>query len=132
MAAHPPTPPSSFEDRRDYYRINVVLPVSIQPETDITEGDLIKKAVNISGGGIGVAVNVRYAPKEILSLTLIFPDHVIFKAHMEVLRLDPIPYPANTYRLHARFVRMTSQNRELLIRYIMGFQRNHLERHYSV
>ena len=125
------TLPSSFEDRRDYYRITVVLPVSIQVETDTTEGELIEKAVNISGGGIGITVNVLYNPSQILSLTLLFPDRVIFKAYIEVLRQDPITYPAHTYRLHARFVRMTTQNRELLIRYIMGFQRDHLERHYS-
>jgi hypothetical protein len=47
------------------------------------------------------------------------------------LRLDPVPYPADTYRLHARFIRMTSQSRELLIRHILGFQRDHLNRHYS-
>jgi len=126
-----PTLPSSFEDRRDYYRITVVLPISIQVETDITEGEFIEKAVNISGGGIGMTVNLPCNPSQILSLTLRFPDRVIFKAYIEVLRQDPIAYPAHTYRLHARFVRMTVQNRELLIRYIMGFQRDHLERHYS-
>ena len=126
-----PTLPSPFEDRRDYYRITVVLPVSIQAETDTTEGEFREKAVNISGGGIGITVNVLYSPSQILSLTLHFPDRVIFKASIEILRLDPIAYPAHTYRLHARFVRMTVQNRELLIRYIMGFQRDHLERHYS-
>ncbi len=88
--------------------------------------------MNVSGGGIGVTVNVRYDPKEILTLTLIFPDHVMFKASIEVLRLDPIAYPAHTYRLRARFVKMIPQDRELLIRYIMRFQRDHLEGHYPV
>ena len=45
--------------------------------------------------------------------------------------LAPLPYQINTYRLHARFVRMTTQNQELLIRHILGFQRSHLENHYS-
>ena len=79
-----------------------------------------------------MVVTVLYKPNEVLSLTLIFPDHVIFKASIEVLRLDPIAYPINTYRLHARFIRMTSQSRELLIKYIMRFQRDHLDGHYAV
>jgi c-di-GMP-binding flagellar brake protein YcgR len=127
------TPPSqtSGRDRREYYRITVTLPLSIQPETDTTEGELVEKSVNISGGGVGLTVTTRYEPNEILSLTLRLPDQVIFKAFIEVLRLDPIPYPADTYRLHARFIRMASQNRELLIRHILSFQRDHLNKHYS-
>jgi c-di-GMP-binding flagellar brake protein YcgR len=131
MPSDAPTSQPSAKDRRAYFRINVVLPISIQAETDTTEGMLIEKSVNISGGGIGVTVNVAYKPDEILSLTLILPDKVIFKAYAEVLRLEPIPHQVDTYRLHTRFVRMATQNQELLIRYIIRFQRDHLEKHYS-
>ncbi len=130
MSPDAPTSQPSAEDRRAYFRVNVVLPISIQAETDTTEGDLIEKSVNISGGGIGVTVNVVYNPDEVLSLTLILPDQVIFKTYAKVLRLDPIPHRVNTYRLHTRFVRMTTQNQELLIRHILRFQRDHLEKHY--
>jgi len=131
MPSDAPTSQPSAKDRRVYYRVNTVLPISIQTETDTTEGELIEKSVNISGGGIGVTVNVVYKPDEILSITLILPDKVIFKVYAEVLRLEPLPYQADTYRLHTRFVRMTTQNQELLIRHILGFQRDHLEKHYS-
>ena len=79
---------------------------------------------------MSLTVNVAYRPDEILSITLILPDQVIFKAYAKVLRLDPIPHRVNTYRLHTRFVRMTTQNQELLIRHILRFQRDHLEKHY--
>ncbi len=131
MPSDAPTSQLSAIDRRTYFRINAVLPISIQTEADTTEGAFIEKSVNISGGGIGVIVNVAYKPDEILSLTLILPDKVIFKTYAEVLRLDPLPYQLDTYRLHARFVRMTTQNQELLIRHILRFQRDHLEKHYS-
>ena len=131
MPTDAPTSQPSAQDRRAYFRVNVVLPISIQAETDTTEGELIEKTVNISGGGIGMTVNVVYKPEEILSLTLILPDQVIFKAYAEVLRLEPIPYKVDTYRLHTRFVRMTTQYQELLIRHIIRFQRDHLGKHYS-
>lgn len=124
-AAQAPAP-----NRREFYRITVTLPISIQPELDNTEVELVEKSVNISGGGIGLTVNRLYQPNEILSLTLRLSDQDLFKAFIEILRLDPIPYPAGIYRLHARFIRMTSQNRELLIRHILGFQRDHLNKHY--
>jgi c-di-GMP-binding flagellar brake protein YcgR len=131
MPSDAPTSQPSAKDRRTYFRVNAVLPISIQAETDTTEGVLIEKSVNISGGGIGVTVNVVYKPDEILSLTLVLPDQVIFKAYAEVLRLEPIPHHVDTYRLHTRFVRMTTQNQELLIRHIIRFQRDHLGKHYS-
>lgn len=126
-----PLQPSGSE-RREFYRITVLLPICIQLETDDAEGEFTEKSVNLSGGGIGVTVTTLYKSGEILSVTLLLPEQVPFTSSIEVLRLDPLPVPGGAYRLHARFVRMTSQNRELLIRYIVRFQRDHLQEHYSV
>lgn len=125
-------PPSSFADRRAYYRITVMLPMCLQAETDDTQRELLEQSVNLSGGGIGVVVNILYEPQAILTLTMRFPDQVLFRASIEVLRVDLIEaHHIRTYRLHARFVKMPAQHRELLIQYIMRFQREHLARHYS-
>jgi c-di-GMP-binding flagellar brake protein YcgR len=131
MASEPSTSKQSARDRRTYFRVNTVLPISIQAETDTTEGEFIEKSVNISGGGIGVIVNVAYRPDDVLSISLILPDQVIFKTYAEVLWLDPLPHQAGAYRLHARFVGMSTQNQELLIRNILRFQRSRLEKYYS-
>lgn len=131
MASGTPASQPSGKDRREYYRITVTLPVRIQLETDQTEGELTQKSVNISGGGIGVTVATVYQPNDILAVTVLLPDHGLFKSFAEVLRLDPIQSPGGTYRLHARFIRMTSQEREVLIRHILRFQRDHLQAHYS-
>jgi c-di-GMP-binding flagellar brake protein YcgR len=131
MAPDTPTSKPSARDRRAYFRVNTALSISIQAETDTTEGEFIEKSVNISGGGMSLTVNVAYRPDEILSITLVLPDQLIFKTYAEVLWLDPLPYQINTYRLHARFVRMSTKNQELLIRHILGFQRHRLENHYS-
>jgi c-di-GMP-binding flagellar brake protein YcgR len=132
MSSNTPFSQPPERDRREYYRITVTLPIRIQFETDNTEGECTKKSVNLSGGGIGVTVTVRYKPGEVLSLTLLLPDQLLFKSSIEVLRMDPVPDSADAYRLHARFVKMTAQNRELLIRHIVRFQRDHLQQHYSV
>jgi c-di-GMP-binding flagellar brake protein YcgR len=132
MSSDTPNPSPNGQDRREYYRINVTLPIRLQPETDDTEGEFTEKSVNLSGGGIGVVVETLHQAGEILTCSLLLPDQVLFKSPIEVLRLVPIAYPGNTYRLHARFIRMTTQNRELLIKYVLQFQRYHLARHYSV
>ena len=126
-----PTPQSSPADRREYYRITVPLPICLQPENDTAEGTLIQRSVNISAGGIGVTLNQVFEVNAILSCTLLLPGEVLFKAYLEVLRVDPIPYPLNTYRLHGRFIRIANADRELLTRHILQFQREHLSKHYS-
>jgi c-di-GMP-binding flagellar brake protein YcgR len=130
-ASASPSSPSSPSDRREYYRITVSLPISLQPETDTTENELVEKAVNLSAGGIGVTLNQAFAVNTILSCTLLLPGKVLFKSYLEVMRVDPIPYPLNTYRLHGRFIRMANPDRELLIRHIIQLQREHLNKHYS-
>ena len=52
MPSEGPTSQPSAEDRREYFRINAILPVNIQAGTDAAGGDLIEKLVNISGGGM--------------------------------------------------------------------------------
>ncbi|BCA53744.1 hypothetical protein W02_08840 [Nitrospira sp. KM1] len=118
-------------ERREYYRINVTLPIRIQRELDQKEGAFVEKSVNLSGGGISVIITEVYQPDDILAVALHLPDDILFTAFVEVLRVDPLPYPGGTYRLHARFVRMPAADREVLIRHIMRFQRDHLQDHYS-
>jgi len=130
MSPDTPSEPSGRE-RREFYRITVLLPMCVQVAGDDTEGELTETSVNLSAGGIGVMVTTRYKEGDVLSLTLLLPDHVPFKAAIEVLRLDPLPLLDGVYRLHARFVGLTAQDRELLVRYILRFQRDHLQAHYS-
>jgi c-di-GMP-binding flagellar brake protein YcgR len=131
MPSDKPASQPSPEDRREFYRITVTLPICLQPESDTAEATLIQRSVNISGGGIGVTLNQTFEVNEILSCTLLLPGEVLFKSYLEVLRVDPIAYPLNTYRLHGRFVRMANRDREMLIRHILKFQREHLNKHYS-
>ena len=130
MSPATPSEPSGRE-RREFYRITVLLPMCIQDPGDDRQGELIETSINLSAGGIGVMVAADYKAGEVLSLTLLLPDQVFFKASIEVLRLDPLPLLGGMYRLHARFVGMTTQDRELLVRYILRFQRDHLQEHYS-
>ncbi|MDQ6732974.1 MAG: PilZ domain-containing protein [Nitrospirota bacterium] len=126
-----PDPQPSARDRRNYFRITIVLPVSIQLETDTAEGVLTEKSVNLSAGGIGFVSDLAHQPGEILAITLLLQEQVLFKAQAEVLSQDPLPSGVHTYRIHARFIRMSEHDRELLIGHIMRLQRANLHEHYS-
>lgn len=129
--AMPPDPPLSPRDRRLYFRITVLLPASIQLETDTAEAVLAEMSVNLSAGGMGFMSDTSYHPGEILAITLRLQEEVLFKAQAEVLRQDPLPVRAHTCRIHARFIRMSEHDRELLVGHIMRLQRAHLHDHYS-
>ncbi len=132
MSSDEPTRRSLESDRREYYRITITLPICLQAETDATEETPVEKSVNLSAGGIGLVVNKPFQPNTILSCTLLLAEQARFTSPIEVLRVDALPYPPDTYRLHARFIEMTRENRELLVRHILQFQREHLSKHYSV
>lgn len=129
----PPDAQPPSRDRRNYFRLTIVLPVSIHLEMRPADSILIEKSVNISGGGIGFVANTPYNPGDIIVVTLRLPDESIFKAHAEVLRVDPLPHRVQiqTHRVHARFIRIAEQERQVLIEHIMRLQRKHLTEHYS-
>ena len=131
MPPDTPAPPPSPRDRREYYRITVSIPICLQQENDSTEPTLVQRAVNLSAGGIGVTINAPVQANEILSCTLLLPDQEPFKVQLEALRIAPLPTSPQTYRLHGRFIEMSTQDRELLVRTILHLQREHLTKHYS-
>jgi c-di-GMP-binding flagellar brake protein YcgR len=126
-----PDPEPSARDRRHHFRITIVLPVSIQLETDTEETVLTQQSINISGGGIGFVSDIAYQAGDILTITLRLHEQVPFKVQAEVLRQEPLPYRAHAFRIHARFIQISEQDREGLIRHIMRLQREHLHGHYS-
>ena len=114
-------------DRRSYFRVNVILPIAIRGETDVSESPLIEKSVNLSAGGIGFVVKTAHSPGDVLSICLLLPDQMLFKASARILTLDPLPHRDHTFRVHARFLGLTAQKRDWLIKYIIRFQRDQLD-----
>jgi c-di-GMP-binding flagellar brake protein YcgR len=126
-----PDPEPSARDRRHHFRMTIVLPVSIQLQTDTEESVLTEQSINISGGGIGFVSDIAHDPGDILTITLLLQEHVLLKIQAEVLRRDALPHQVQGFRVHARFIQISEQERELLIRHIMRLQREHLHGHYS-
>jgi c-di-GMP-binding flagellar brake protein YcgR len=126
----PDSQPSS-KDRRNYFRMTSLVPLSVKIETNAQEAVFSEQPVNLSGGGIGFVSSTSYNPGDILVLALRLTDQVTLTSRAEVLRLTPIPHKDQSYRVHARFVGMAERDRELLIRHIMRLQRDHLHEHYS-
>jgi c-di-GMP-binding flagellar brake protein YcgR len=124
-------PEPSGRDRRHHFRMTVVLPANIQLETDTGKSALTEQSINISGGGIGFVSDVPHNHGDILTITLLLHEQVLFKVQAEVLRREPLAYRPQASRIHARFIQISEQEREVLIRYIMRLQREHLHGHYS-
>ena len=121
----------SSGDRRNYFRMTTIVPVSVRLETNSQDAVFSEQPVNLSGGGIGFVSNISYNPGDILVLVLRLTDQLTLTSRAEVLRLTPLPHNVQTYRVQARFIGMAEQDRERLIRHIMRLQRDHLHEHYS-
>jgi c-di-GMP-binding flagellar brake protein YcgR len=78
-----------------------------------------------------VTINTAFQANDILLCTLLLADQKPFRAYIEVLRVEPIHNTPHTFRLHGRFIRMSAQDREFLVRTILHLQREHLTKHYS-
>jgi c-di-GMP-binding flagellar brake protein YcgR len=124
-------PEPSARDRRHHFRITVVLPANIQLETDIGESALTEQSINISGGGIGFVSDIPHNPGDILTITLLLHEEALFKVQAEVLRREQLAHRPQASRIHARFIQISEQEREVLIGHLMRLQREHLHGHYS-
>lgn len=91
MSPNTHIPQPNRQDRREYYRINVTLPIRLHYETDDTEGEFTKESVNLSGGGIGVVVDTLFQAGEILSCSLLLPGQVLFKRPLKCCGSFPLP-----------------------------------------
>ena len=78
-----------------------------------------------------MTINTAFQTNEILLCTLLLADQEPFRVYVEVLRVDPVHNPPHTFRLHGRFIRMSTPAREFLVRTILHLQREHLAKHYS-
>ena len=54
MLANASASQPSEQDRRSYFRVNVILPVSIQAETDTTEGEVIENSSTLVVGALAL------------------------------------------------------------------------------
>ena len=78
-----------------------------------------------------IVSDIAHNVGDILTITLLLHEQVLFKVQAEVLRREPLPHRAQASRIHAHFIQISEQERELLIRHIMRLQREHLHGHYS-
>ncbi|MGH7233472.1 MAG: flagellar brake protein [Nitrospiraceae bacterium] len=117
-------------DRRNFYRIRTVLPVTIRREQDEDEAPLAPMSIDISGGGIGFHTNSQYEPGDILALTIAVSENELIRAKARVVSRRRLEHENDGLHIGAAFIEISQGHREALIRYVMRLQAERLDKHY--
>lgn len=113
-------------EKREYFRIDAVLPVSYCAEGDTAPPPSQPVRVNLSVGGIGLYTEQPLQVGDVLLLSLVLPAGSI-QTKAKVVRALPNAVPAAAPRpalacSGLQFIGMAEGDREMLIRYIFSFQ----------
>lgn len=100
------------------------------------DNDLVEQPahpVNLSAGGMGVLVDERYEPGQVLEIRmLLFPSFTGILMFGDVIDCEPVTEPDRdsgySYRMRISFTHMREQDRDLLIRHVLRCQSNELRR----
>ena len=88
--------------------------------------------VNLSAGGMGVLVNDRYEPGQVVEIKmLLFPSLTGIVMYASVVDCSPLEEKEGgeyRYRLRLEFTHMREQDRDLLIRHVLRCQSNELRK----
>ena len=83
-------------------------------------------SVNISGGGLRFTAEREFKQSDIIEVSLVLPPFTPVNAKAEVLRVTPQGRDGARYHIAARFVTISPDDRERLIRHILLLQAERL------
>lgn len=117
-------PLDTFTDKRVFFRVDTVLPLTFCLEGDDVQPLPKPTSINLSVGGAGLLTERCLAPGDSLSLTLFLPSGPPIQTRAKVVRSSPLSKPQmeSTYQIGLQFFALDEKNRERLNTYIFNLQ----------
>ena len=114
----------AYEEKRDSFRINTVLPLTFRLEGEAAQPLPKPTPINLSLGGAGLLTERCFAPGDSLSLVIFLPSGPPIQAQAKVVRSVPLSEPRMepTYQIGLQFLTLDERNRERLNTYIFKLQ----------
>jgi c-di-GMP-binding flagellar brake protein YcgR len=104
-------------ERRDYFRVDVALPVAYWRETDHVQTKLDLMPVNISGSGMRLVAERPMAVGDTVSLRIGLPSGVV-PAQAKVVRVQGQPEKGSSVSM--QFTAIGSHDQERLLEYMFA------------
>ena len=104
-------------ERRDYFRVNVALPVAYWREADHVQTKLDLTPVNISGSGMRFVAERPIAVGDTVSLRIGLPNGIV-PAQAKVVRVQGQPETGSSVSM--QFTAIGSHDQERLLEYMFA------------
>jgi c-di-GMP-binding flagellar brake protein YcgR len=123
-------------DRRESFRINdhLLLEYWLEgepcPSLPLKYPGLASTDVNISGTGIAFYSSRSFQVGDQLEIRIILPPFVPIRLKAEVLRVQPGKEDLQGYFIAGRFISISYEDREHIIRHILKVQKKQLQERY--
>ena len=104
-------------ERRDYFRVNVALPVAYWREVDHVQTKLDLTPVNISGSGMRFVAERPIAVGDTVSLRIGLPNGIV-PAQAKVVRVQGQPETGSSVSM--QFTAIGSHDQERLLEYMFA------------
>lgn len=119
-------------DRRETFRLTVVIPTGIALVASGQEPPLTEQTINLSAGGMGMVTSETYDVGDLLTVALDLGEEPILRVEARVLHARPIPREPHRRFIGARFTKLTRADEDRLVRWMFRRQAERLKDHYSV
>jgi c-di-GMP-binding flagellar brake protein YcgR len=118
--------PDDLTNRRDYFRIDTVLPFvyCLREEPRLPEPSRAK--LNLGLGGISFATNRRFKLDDMLLIAIALPSPPVLHAVGRVVRIAPGMGDGSELIVRVRFTNLSLNNKDRLHNYIVAVEREGL------
>ncbi len=126
--------PDSYghDEKREYFRLTVSLPVDYRLEGDAAPPAPKPIKLNLSGGGIGFVTERRFKLGDMLVLTIKLPAQPAVTARAKIVRLNPIEKNETMFSVGAQFTALSEHDQERILQYLLNVQRERRRERFSV
>ncbi|TAJ29479.1 MAG: PilZ domain-containing protein [Nitrospirae bacterium] len=116
------TPPDSSEDKREYFRLTVNLPMAYQLEGETVSSAPTPMSLNLSGGGVGFVAERKFNLDDMLLLKILLPSQPPIFARAKIVRTAQLGKNTASYSIGAQFTGLDGKDKEQILKYLINVQ----------
>jgi c-di-GMP-binding flagellar brake protein YcgR len=122
--------PDSYDEKREYFRLTVQLPVDYRLEGEETKSVPKPMNLNLSGGGVGFITQRTFNLGDTLVLRIVLPSTPPLTARAKVVRVAPLEKDRASFSIGAQFTVLDSEDQERILKFLLALDRKRRHDHF--